>query len=407
MKCLHILLLSDIPPCTNYTAGLVEKVLCEFLLEEGHQVSFVGIISDDLQPKIPVAVKQKMELFLFYRKPKESYGRRKIFGTLQSRLVNGYHSRYSIPRLARVISRDILNASAGIDMIWAGIQGQTMIEIVPLVANYLHLPYVTEVWDPPEWWFRDNEFDVHSFAKGMSSFRILMSGCRCCLAASFEMAAEYNRQYGCKCVPVMPSLPAVDILPIHGRNKKVFNIVFCGQIYAANEMVNFIKSLDALGWHYNGMTIKLCIFSAGIWGSHGEFIKKHVNVKYYSWIDQQELLLKLTKMDLCYCPYRFSKEFEIIARLSFPAKLTSYLRSGVPVFIHAPAYASISKFLEDGISGYICNTEEIDGIIACLKKVMDDGARNVVGENGYKKFLQFLTHEAMKKSFFDSLGIGV
>lgn len=404
---MHILLLSDIPPCTNYTGGLVENVLCNFLLEEGHQVSFVGIFSDYLQPEVPVAIKQKMKFFLSYRKPQEDYGCRKIFGSLQSRLMNGYHSRYSIPKLACAISKDILNASAGIDVIWAGIQGQTMIEIVPLVANYLKIPYVAEVWDPPEWWFRENKFDPYSFAKGMNSFRRLMSGCQCCLAASFEMAVEYNRQYGCRCIPVMPSLPVGDILPIHSENKHIFSIAFCGQIYAADEMVNFIKALDTLGWQYNGMTIRLCIFSAYIWGSHSKFIQEHVNVEYYNWIDQQELLSKLTKMDLCYCPYGFSEEFEIIARLSFPAKLTSYLRSRVPVFIHAPEYASISNFLEDGVSGYICNAEDIDGIIACLKRVMEDDARNVVGENGYKKFLQFLTYNVMKKSFFDALGIGV
>ena len=41
---MNILLFSDIPPCSNYSAGIVLMQECEFLLEQGHQVNCFAVV---------------------------------------------------------------------------------------------------------------------------------------------------------------------------------------------------------------------------------------------------------------------------------------------------------------------------------------------------------------------------
>lgn len=399
---MQILLLTDIPPCTNYTAGLVTKKLCEFLFAENHSVSCVTIVDPSLSPApaMPSTIREKLSSYNIFYKPFEGYGRRKA-GCIQSIICNTYHRKYTIPKLATRIINLVHNHHSNIDIIWIIIQGQTMIELSLKVVDKLKKDYVVQVWDPPEWWLKENKFDAYSYKEVMADFGSLLSRSKCCLAASANMAKEYACLYGIKSVAVMPSLPVTNTLP-KNRSKKIFRIGFSGQIYAKNEFLKFLKALDKLGWRYRDFDITLNLFSNYV---EDTFLNNRSNVKSYGWVPQDKLLQILSEMDLCYCPYRFDSEFEIIARLSFPAKLTSYLSVGSPTFIHAPAYSSISSFLEDGVSGYVCNSDRVDIIADCLKKIINDRERRKIGDNGHKKFLEFLTDDVMKKNFLASLGV--
>lgn len=399
---MQILLLTDIPPCTNYTAGLVTQKLCEFLFDEAHSVSCIAVLTPSLSPApaIPSPVREKLSSYNIFNKPFEGYGRRKA-GRIQSTIFNTYHRRYTIPKLATRIVNLVQNNHSNIDIIWIVIQGQTMIELSLKVVDKLKKDYVVQVWDPPEWWLREYKFDAFSYKEVMADFGSLLSHSKCCLAASANMAKEYSRLYGMKSVAVMPSLPIINTPP-KKHSKKIFQIGFSGQIYAKNEFLNFIKALDRLGWRYGEIDITLNLFSNDV---EDIFLNNRGNIKNYGWVPQDKLLQILSEMDLCYCPYRFDSEFEIIARLSFPAKLTSYLSVGSPTFIHAPAYSSISSFLEDGVSGYVCNSDRVDVIADYLKKIINDRERRKIGDNGHKKFLEFLTDDVMKKTFFSSLEV--
>ncbi|WP_299448235.1 glycosyltransferase [uncultured Phascolarctobacterium sp.] len=397
---MQILLLTDIPPCTNYTAGLVQKQLCEFLFEEGHDVGCVSIVDPSLKPDIPNSIKQRLSVFISYNKPSEGYGRKK-FGAINSFIFNGYNRNITLPYLSSSISNELNKSKIKFDLIWSVIQGQTMICLVPNVARNLGLDYVAEVWDPPEWWLDENRFDSYSYRKVMEAFRRLLKNAKCCLAASHNMAKEYKEKYSAVCIPVIPSLEA-NSPSIKKSNNNEFHIGYSGQIYSKKEFSSFIDALDSIGWNYNGKRIILNVFTDYI---DPDILKQHPNIKSSGWIPQEELLNRLSCMDLCYCPYRFDKYFEVIARLSFPSKLTSYLKSGVPVLVHAPEYSSISSFIQDGVTGYVCNSTNVDTMVEKLKIIISDSDRERIGMMGYQLFLKFLTNETMKKSFYKSLGM--
>lgn len=80
---MNILLFSDIPPCSNYSAGIVLMQECEFLLEQGHQVNCFAVVDALVKPEIPDRLKKSMK-FKRVAKPQEDWG-----GGWRSRVMNG------------------------------------------------------------------------------------------------------------------------------------------------------------------------------------------------------------------------------------------------------------------------------------------------------------------------------
>lgn len=396
---MNILLVTDVPPCINYTAGIVQKQLCKFLFEGGNTVTCVSIVDPLLNPIEPQNIKNKYINYYRYNKPKEGYGRS---SALNSLIFNSFHRVISIPNLIKNIIKDLSEKkNIKIDLIWGVIQGQTMIELVRPLAKKLKVPYVVEVWDPPEWWLDENKFDKYSYNIVMRDFGRLIKDAKCCLAASYNMVKEYEIKYNAKAIAVIPSLNEKEIYTKQQREPEKFKIGFSGQIYAKNEFIQFCKALEKMNWKHNNKKIELHVFSDYIDSLH----IKSKNLINHGWVNQDKLLEELSLMDLCYCPYRFDNDFKIIARLSFPSKLTTYLKTKVPSFIHAPEYASISNFIEDSYDGYVCNTTDVDEIAQKIENIIDNQNRNNVGINGYKKFKNHLTNNIMRKSFFKALGI--
>ena len=84
---MNILLFSDIPPCSNYSAGIVLMQECEFLLEQGHQVNCFAVVDAVVKPEIPDRLKKSMK-FKRVAKPQEDWG-----GGWRSRVMNGAMAR--------------------------------------------------------------------------------------------------------------------------------------------------------------------------------------------------------------------------------------------------------------------------------------------------------------------------
>ena len=125
------------------------------------------------------------------------------------------------------------------------------------------------------------------------------------------------------------------------------------------------------------------------------------------WLHQDELLSELAQTDLLYCPYWFSEQFRLPSTLSFPSKLSTYLKTGVPTLVHAPDYASPRKFVEQNDVGYICGTLDPNTIRDVLNYVFSstEEERKERGLRGYHTFLGYLTTEHMRTAFFEALGI--
>lgn len=396
---MHVLLLTDMPPCTNYTAGLVQKQLCEFLFAEGHKVTCVSVVDPVLSPSIPEDIKKQLAAYHQLDKPKEGYGRAK-WGCITSFVFNNYNRKLLLPKMARRIKEALVSAE-NIDIIWSVIQGQTMICLVPLVAQELNLDYVVQIWDPPEWWLNENGFDKYSYKKVMDGFRSLVANSNCCLAASFSMAREYSKLYGVKSIPVIPSLESGVVAKAATKEDEI-HIGYSGQIYSKREFKVFVEALESMNWQYENKKIVIDLFTDYL---DKQLLKKYPNIHNHGWIKQEVLLRELSRMDFAYCPYRFDSEFERIARLSFPSKLTTYLKVASPVLIHAPKYSSISNFINDRKTGYVCNSLDVNDVINKIRDILGDTNRVEIGMEGHNLFLKYLTLDTMKECFLDSLGI--
>ncbi|GBG08021.1 putative glycosyl transferase, partial [Paenibacillus agaridevorans] len=285
------------------------------------------------------------------QKPKESWGRHPKIGSVASLIGNNFSSTVMLPKIAREIAEFAKENSA--EIIWSVVQGQTMIKVVRRAAASAEIPYTVQVWDPPEWWLSENKFDKFTKNSVMKEFGKLLHNSRACMSASWSMAEEYTKEYQARCIPVVPGLDDKSNSELTERTDQDFIIAFAGQIYALTEFNALIQALELLNWSYSGKKIKLVLYGRYFQNLH---FNSPANMVIRGWVDQTEVLKELSNADLLYCPYWFSSDFEKVARLSFPSKLTSYLKTKRPVLMHAPSYSSPTRFIRENNAGYVCES---------------------------------------------------
>ena len=397
---MNIVLLTDIPPCHNYTAGIVLNILCDFLLDAGHHVFCFTVMDPSLTPNISPDKMERMK-FETVNKPKEDWGR-KAFRKYASLIGNNATTLFQLPSIMRKASAFCRENNA--DLLWSVVQGQTMIKLTEPTAKDARIPYVIQVFDPPEWWMYENRFDRYTRASVMRAFARSLHNSKCCLAASWAMAEEYASQYNCKAIPVILGFSPENVSPAGNHDSEKFVIALSGQVYASEEFNALIMGLNQLSWQHKGKQIILRLY-----GSHFNMSFSDASrIEVRGWLLQDQLLPELADADLLYCPYWFSEKYQAPARLSFPSKLSTYLKTAQPVLIHAPEYASPRRFIKKNEAGYICDTLDPAGIANTIKMIMDlsEEERKATGEKGYRVFLSTLTTAHMKDAFFAALEIG-
>jgi len=401
---MKILFLTDIPPCTNFTAGIIVNKWCDFLLEEGHEVSISLVGEPSLNFEIPEDKSSRIK-FLKIPKPREYWNiptkssKRSAIGEIRSFIMNNKIAIFDIPKIAKTISD--FGKAERVDIVFSLIQGQTLTRLTRKVSKGIGIPYVAQCWDPLEWWLRDYGFDKISSMINMLEFAEVAKHARKFASMSWGMSNVFEREYSAKCVTNVPGLEAGRVQTKSKEKKNIFKIAFAGQLYATEEFDVLIKALDQMDWQLNEKKIQLELFGK----TFDEKYVQHKNIKINGYLNQEELLHELASADLLYCPYWFDKKFEKACRISFPSKLTSYLKTAKPILMHAPHYASPRILLEEYKAAYICESLDINEMGSLLRRIILRTERESIGERGYKVFERFLTYEQMKKSLFVSLGI--
>jgi hypothetical protein len=192
---MKILLITDIPPCKELTAGLVLDRLCRFL-PRGSIACFAPVdpainpkLSKDLewipiqyakkrtetawQPPgvrviagmqellrglgsstsalrylvLPIALLFRLAYRLLYRYPR--------FVVAWS--LERARRKFVVPRL---ISQAVeFGKMHNVDCLWVVLQGQTVTQMATEVGKRLKVPLVTQVWDPLGWWLQARNID--------------------------------------------------------------------------------------------------------------------------------------------------------------------------------------------------------------------------------------------------------
>lgn len=397
-KSKKFLLLTDIPPCRNFTAGLVLDQLCSFMPEGS--ISCFTVLNRELDPEIT----HKEIKTQIVSKPKEHKTRRLPgrLGALECFLAEKYTDKVTVSRIARQAAD--FGKKFGADAVWCVVQGQTMIRLANQVADLMNVPLLTQVWDPPTWWLRANKVDSWSQKLILADFASAMKKSERLAAASWAMAESYERLYGCQSIPVIPSLDAALAKPPAERMNKddELTIGMAGQLYSAAEWENLLLTFKHANWKIGKRNVKVKVLGRSL----SLISNAPMNVEFLGWRSQEESIEVLSQLDVLYCPYWFDPVFKEEASLSFPSKLTTYLAAGRPVFFHGPEYASPARFLKQHNAGALCHDLARTSIYNELQKLADDAdLYRQLAKNGSNAFHEHLTLATMRKNFAEFLSL--
>lgn len=398
---MKVLFLTDIPPSTGYTGGLVSHQLCR-LLPKGTVACFAvvnpGLKDARLSPDlgyIPIEYHDKPREYALPLSPAP-------LRDISTLALDGYNLAIKVKRLTdRAIA---FGREFGAEAVWCLLEGQTMIRLALPVSEGLGVPLLTQVMDPPGWWVREYRLGRMSGARVLTEFDRVMRHSTACAAISWAMAEEYGREYDTKTVVVPPSLASQAALP-PAENTNAgddFVIGMAGQTYATEEWNALLKALSSVDWRIAGRDVRISLLGRE---AHLRTDGK-MRVEFLGWHTQEEAIRVLSEADVLYCPYWFDPAFETEARLSFPGKLTTYLAAGRPVLFHGPEYASPGRFLQENDAAVFCRSLEPSKIVETLTLLASDGETySRAARNGRAAFEKHLTFSSQRRSFAEFLGV--
>lgn len=395
-----VLLLSDIPPSKKFTAGLVLHQLCS-MMPEG-SVACYAVVHPELDAELESDLSWMPIEYAI--RPRENKKRRlpAQFGGLESFVAELYSELVSIKRIARLAAE--FGRKFGAEAIWCVVEGQSMMRLATEVADLMKVPLLTQVWDPPTWWLRANKVDRWSQKRILDRFALSMQRSERLAAASWAMAEEYSRLYGCPSIPMIPSLDeSLARTPAQGLvSEDELVIGMAGQLYSDVEWQHLLMMLNSIDWCFRGrkVTIKML----------GRVLQVHsaspARIEYLGWRNQVDTIEILSKADILYCPYWLDPNYRTEASLSFPSKVTTYLAAGRPVLFHGPDYASPARFLKEHDAAAFCHDLASSDIFNTIDKlVCEPEYYRSRARNGTKAFHEQLTTRTMRSRFARFLGV--
>lgn len=289
-----------------------------------------------------------------------------------------------------------------VEAVWCVLQGQTIFRIAIPVSSKLGIPLMTQVWDAPGWWLKDNHVDRYSTKRILKTFDETIKNSVSCATASWNMSDEYETKYGVPTVPITASLDknlACSSGCYHINSSK-FIIGMAGQIYANKEWESLIQTLDKCDWIINGkeVTIRYFGYNFNISGH------KKARIEYMGYRTQTEVIRYLSETDVLYCPYFFDKSLIEVARTSFPSKLVTYFAAGRPIFYHGPTYGSPAIFIEKYKVGVACYSLEPEDISLCLSRIIENrDAYEMMSRNSLEVFYHYFTSDILRQNIFKFL----
>lgn len=394
---MNIMLFTDVPPCKNFTWGIVLNIMCDFLIEAGHIVSCFAVKQAAVDAIIPEDKIDKIKIEIV-EKPRENWGKIPNFSKCASLIGDSYVRFTKLPSIAKRAADFAKKNNA--DLIWSSVHGQTLIRLTQSISKRANIPYIMQIGDPPEWMLLENKVDRYTQKAILKEFGNTVRNSKYFIAASWAMADEYKLLYKCpRSIPVILGFSPEKPVPKGNKNTSDFVIALSGQIYASEEFYSLIRALDSIGWAHSGKKIAVRLYGRYF----NLYFSGTANVEIRGWMDQEELLSELCDADLLYCPYWFSSVYEKPCRLSFPSKLSTYLKVPVPILFHGPEYASPYIFLKDNNAAYLCTSIETDYISEQIKNIIDDPNKQDFIDNAYSAFLRYLTLDKMKENFLTAI----
>ncbi|HTE75117.1 MAG TPA: methyltransferase domain-containing protein [Xanthobacteraceae bacterium] len=395
------LLLTDIPPTKDFTAGLVLDQLCHFMPPDS--LCCFAVVN----PELNLQMSRDLSAIpiVFRPKPNENWvwlgtGR---LAAVAVWLCEQWTKRFPVKSLLREAIE--FGRKERVDRIWAVLQGQTIIRLTGLLAEHLQVPLYTQVWDPFSWWACANNLDFRTTREVSATFEAVVRRSAASATASPIMAELFRRRYGVKAVALMSSHPrSVARLPSPSiGSDHALSIGMAGQFYAANEWGSLIHALNCAGWQIAGRKVRITVV-----GPQAPPTPAPPHVEYLGWKTQAEAIEILSHCDILYCPYPFDFQRKEVAELSFPSKLALYFATGRPTVFHGPDYSSPHHYLRQTGAALCCNRIEASAIYNELERLVTDRKLyEAIARSAHDAFLSDFNLEKMARTFADFIELPV
>lgn len=364
------LLLTDVPPCSNYTGGMVVAQMCRFV-PAGELVVFC-VQNVHLKPE-PVADLAHVTI-LIVDKPDET-PRREVLG-----IRAGAVGAWTVETLRRTLgARALVDRAVAfgrrheVTSLWAILEGQTIVRMARAVAGRLGVPLRSQVWDPLGWWLRVHGVDRLNRRWDLALFDRTIHASAVCATASREMADTYARRYGVATVIIAASIDRslARAPPPSPRNSDKLTIGMAGQFYAIDAWTSLVEALNRADWRVAGRAVSLRVFGKDC---PGEGVPPE-RLDFRGWQPQDAVIRELADTcDVLFCPYPFAADLAEVSRLSFPSKLATYFAAGRPILFHGPTDSAPAAYLRAKRAGWVCAAPDAAAVSASLVRLSQDAA---------------------------------
>ncbi len=363
------LLLTDIPPSSNLTAGIVTAQMCRFF--PAGELAIFCVQNRHLSPEpypdladIPIR---------FAVKPDE-LPRRRIHGiSIGSGGATAVETLRRLTRISPLVRKAVAyGKEQNVTSLWVILQGQTMVRMAVGVAEGLRIPFRVQIWDPLDWWLRAHEVDPLNRRWDLAAFDRAMRAATACGAASWEMAKHYERLYGTPSQAIIASLARSMARRPEPRLRNAAELVIgmAGQFYANEEWLALVGALEHARWQVAGRPVVVRVF-----GHQRPMAIPEDHLDFLGWQSQAKSVELLSNScDVLYCPYPYATSMANVAKFSFPSKIPTYLAAGRPILFHGPDYAGPAQYLKTTGAGFICRSMDPDAVYDGLMHLVEDSA---------------------------------
>jgi hypothetical protein len=171
--------------------------------------------------------------------------------------------------------------------------------------------------------------------------------------------------------------------PHHRSERRALEIIYSGAIYdaQADAVRNLVDVLEETQGHIHGTTFKLTVYT-------------HVGTRSLNrmginrpWLSigsaaLDEMPTRLASADIAFLPFSFDERLRQTTATSFPTKTADYLASGLPVLVHAPPWATVTRYAQANGFGIIVDRLNRGDLVAALCRLSDASTRALLGDRG-------------------------
>tara|TARA_B100000989_G_scaffold297567_1_gene283693 strand:+ start:1008 stop:2219 length:1212 start_codon:yes stop_codon:yes gene_type:complete len=283
------------------------------------------------------------------------------------------------------------------EIIYTILGSQELMLYIKYVHEYFNLPLIIHIMDN---WISDIK-DEEIEKKNLLQYFLNSASTR--IAINEKMAKIYSQKFNKKFEIVHNSLDRKKIKKINNLNKlKV--ITYIGSVYKnvqLDSLIRISQSVISLSNQNNDLQFQIYLPNHQLKEFKLKF-PKHFSIKIGSNnFDDNEYFSLISKSNLLILASNFDKKSVNYYKYSWPAKMPSYLMSGVPIFILGPKEVFFISEAKQKNWAYVCNQNDESKIKKSIYRILfDDKIKEILIKNAIEESKNFEI-EKMKKNFLN------